>query len=147
MLHLESHESTVGPTAVALIQTPTPTDPDRNQVLQLESREPEWDPSAGAHSLNFHGRVSMASVKNFQLELVGEAADGLGTPSDHEEHRAGGVPGEAPSTRPSAKALIMQFGKQDKDVFALDFRHPLSPVQAFALGLTALARKLASEGG
>ena len=42
---------------------------------------------------------------------------------------------------------MLQFGKSARDEFILDFTFPLSPVQAFALALTALARKLASEGG
>ena len=46
-----------------------------------------------------------------------------------------------------SRPLAFQFGKAGKEEFILDFRHPLSPVQAFALGITALARKLSSEGG
>jgi hypothetical protein len=31
------------------------------------SQRPKWDDSIGGHVLNFQGRVTMSSVKNFQL--------------------------------------------------------------------------------
>lgn len=55
--------------------------------------------------LNFRGRVTVPSVKNFQL--VG--AD----PTD----------------------VLCQFGKVGEDRFHLDYKQPLNAVQAFALAL------------
>ena len=43
--------------------------------------------------------------------------------------------------------LPMQCWQAGKDEFILDFGHPLTPVQAFALGVSSLAFKLANEGG
>ena len=108
-------------------------------TLLLESRDPDVDPATGARSLNFGRRVTHASVKNFQVELVERFGE---EPDDGRQTTTAA----APRPRP-VKPLILQFGKCERDAFALDFRHPLSPVQAFALGLTALARKLSSEGG
>jgi tubby-related protein 1 len=62
---------------------------------------------------NFQGRVTLSSVKNFQL--VGEE-DGK---------------------------LVMQFGRVDKDEFIMDVRWPMSPFQAFAIALSACDTKIA----
>ncbi|POM67810.1 Cleavage induced conserved protein, partial [Phytophthora palmivora] len=35
--------------------------------------------------------------------------------------------------------VVMQFGKFSKSKFALDFRFPLAPIQAFAIGLSSCA--------
>ena len=55
--------------------------------------------------LNFRGRVTVPSVKNFQL--VGE----------------------------DASEVLCQFGKVGDDRFHLDYKEPLNAVQAFALAL------------
>lgn len=107
-------------------------------VLQLSNKEARPDPATGAPaSLNFGGRVKLGSVKNFQMEL--------GLPIDLAEDPAAT---DTPMLgADGARPLLLQFGKVARDEYILDFRHPLSPVQAFALGITALARKIASEGG
>jgi len=66
--------------------------------------------------LNFNGRVTMASVKNFQLV----------TPHDHD-------------------SVVLQFGKVGKDDFTMDFQWPLSPMQAFAVTMSSFDSKLACE--
>ncbi len=98
-------------------------------MLQLRSREAQLSPDGCTRSLNFGGRVKRGSVKNFQMEQQ---------PEQGPMEQVLGANGEPP--------LLFQFGRVAKDVFILDFRHPLSPAQAFALGITALARKIASEG-
>ena len=113
-------------------------------VLQLSSREPARDAATGERSLDFGGRVTRGSVKNFQMEL------GAPMPADAdpiEYAHAGGPGGARVLGADGRRSLLCQFGKVARDEFILDFRHPLSPVQAFALGLTALSRKLSSEGG
>ena len=82
--------------------TPTPTHPSPRQV--------------GAYVLNFNGRVTMASVKNFQLV----------SPDDHE-------------------AVLLQFGRTGKDVFTMDYQWPLSPLQAFSICMSSFDYKLACE--
>lgn len=36
-------------------------------LMILQNKTPKWNEGVGAYVLNFHGRVTMASVKNFQL--------------------------------------------------------------------------------
>ena len=39
----------------------------------------------------------------------------------------------------------MQFGRVSDTTFALDFQHPLSPLQAFAIALSSIDNKIALE--
>jgi hypothetical protein len=36
-------------------------------VLQLHNKSPQWNEESQSYVLNFNGRVTMASVKNFQI--------------------------------------------------------------------------------
>ena len=85
-------------------------------LVELVNKPPRWDERIGEHVLNFHGRVTRASVKNFQL--VKE--------DDH-------------------KDVLLQFGRVEKDVFTMDFQHPYSPIQAFAFALSSFDSKMACE--
>ena len=38
-----------------------------NDVQILKNKAPKWNEQVGAYVLNFNGRVTRASVKNFQL--------------------------------------------------------------------------------
>ncbi|OQS06832.1 hypothetical protein THRCLA_01133 [Thraustotheca clavata] len=75
-----------------------------SDLIVLENKEPEYE--KGCYRLNFNGRVSVPSVKNFQLVLRG-----------------------------TKQGVILQFGKVSDKLFHLDFRHPLTPFQAFAIAL------------
>ena len=66
--------------------------------------------------LNFSGRVTHASVKNFQLV----------SPDDHD-------------------TVVLQFGRTGKDGFSMDYQWPLSPLQAFSIACSACDSKLACE--
>ena len=37
------------------------------QLVVLRNKPPKWNEQLGAYCLNFHGRVTQPSVKNFQL--------------------------------------------------------------------------------
>eukprot|EP00746_Dinoflagellata_sp_MGD_P082825 gnl/MRDRNA2_/MRDRNA2_32913_c0_seq1.p1 gnl/MRDRNA2_/MRDRNA2_32913_c0~~gnl/MRDRNA2_/MRDRNA2_32913_c0_seq1.p1 ORF type:complete len:363 (+),score=54.58 gnl/MRDRNA2_/MRDRNA2_32913_c0_seq1:40-1128(+) len=80
------------------------------------NKSPKWNESIGAFVIDFGGRVTVASVKNFQLCPL----------ADHD-------------------VVTLQCGKIGRDTFTLDFRHPFSPFQAFALALSAFDNKLACE--
>ncbi|KAG6583271.1 Tubby-related protein 2 [Phytophthora cinnamomi] len=83
------------------------------ESLQIfENKEPVFE--NGFYRLNFNGRVSVPSVKNFQLVRAG--------------------PGDVPNNE---RPIFLQFGKVDDKKFHLDFRAPITPIQAFA---TALAQ-------
>jgi len=73
-------------------------------VHVLESKEPVYE--NGNYRLNFHGRVSIPSVKNFQLV----------SPNDIDD-------------------IVCQFGKVGEDKFHLDYKAPLNAFQAFSLAL------------
>jgi len=89
-------------------------DPD---VIVLKNKPPKWNDQVGAYVLNFNGRVTRASVKNFQL-------------SDQKED---------PDT------VIMQFGRVGKDAFTMDFQYPLCALQAFGIALSSFDYKIACE--
>ena len=87
----------------------------------LKNKAPRWHEYLECWCLNFHGRVTVASVKNFQL-----VAGRRGYVGDEE-------------------TVLLQFGKVGDDLFTMDFREPLSAFQAFAICLTSFGTKIACE--
>ncbi|EYU17436.1 hypothetical protein ABFS82_03G087800 [Erythranthe guttata] len=103
--------------------------------LVLKNKAPRWHEQLQCWCLNFRGRVTVASVKNFQL--VAAVAQAV---------TAGGGPTAAPANTPSDQdKIILQFGKVGKDIFTMDYRYPLSAFQAFAICLSSFDTKLACE--
>lgn len=84
-------------------------------LMKFSNREPVFREDLGAYCLDFGGRVSMASVKNFQL-----------------------INSDDPSM-----GNILQFGRVADDMFTMDFQWPLSPFQAFCICLSSCDTKLA----
>jgi len=80
----------------------------------MENVAPRWDKKLNSYALPFFGRVKKASAKNFQLVVDGD-----------------------PNT------IFLMFGKISKDVFCLDFRGPLTHLDAVAIAIAALAKKRA----
>ncbi|KAJ1419929.1 Tubby-like, C-terminal [Sesbania bispinosa] len=99
--------------------------------LVLKNKPPRWHEQLQCWCLNFRGRVTVASVKNFQLIAATQPAAGAPTPSQ-----------PAP---PEHDKIILQFGKVGKDMFTMDYRYPLSAFQAFAICLSSFDTKLACE--
>ncbi|KAI9366051.1 Tub family-domain-containing protein [Zopfochytrium polystomum] len=85
-------------------------------IVVLQNKTPQWNEDTQSFVLNFNSRVLLASVKNFQIV--------------HDD---------------DLDYIIMQFGRVNENRFALDFRYPLSAVQAFAIALTSFDAKLACE--
>eukprot|EP00808_Paulinella_micropora_P006297 g15845.t1 len=79
----------------------------QNAPLILVNKEPIFNHQVNAFVLDFKGRVSEASVKNFQLV-----------------------------DRNNADLVLLQFGRVGADKFNMDFRYPLSPMQAFLACVT-----------
>ncbi|KAJ4808937.1 Tubby-like F-box protein [Rhynchospora pubera] len=105
--------------------------PDANNTgepLVLKNKAPRWHEQLQCWCLNFRGRVTVASVKNFQLVAAPGAAD---------------LPTEVPPAE--LEKVILQFGKIGKDIFTMDYRYPLSAFQAFAICLTSFDTKPACE--
>jgi hypothetical protein len=102
-------------------------DADKESPLVLRNKVPRWHEQLQCWCLNFRGRVTVASVKNFQLIASGpQAAAGQ-------------------TAAPSHDTVILQFGKVARDTFTMDYRYPLSAFQAFAICLTSFDTKLACE--
>lgn len=76
---------------------------------RLVTRFPEWNEEVKSLVLDFKSRAALPSARNFQLA--------------HES---------------SPKSTICQYVKIGPDSFGLDFRHPLSAVQAFGISMTTL---------
>lgn len=93
-----------------------PFEQNMDNVVELHNKTPVWNDDTQSYVLNFHGRVTQASVKNFQLV--------------HDS---------------DPEYIVMQFGRTSEDVFTMDFRYPLCALQAFAIALSSFDGKLACE--
>lgn len=102
--------------------------------LILKNKQPRWHEQLQCWCLNFRGRVTVASVKNFQL-VAARQPQPQGT---------GAAAATAPP-HPEQDKVILQFGKVGKDMFTMDYRYPLSAFQAFAICLSSFDTKLACE--
>ena len=87
-----------------------------NNLMSFVNKNPGWNGEIKAYSLNFNGRVTLASVKNFQL--IDES---------------------------NPEKIYLQFGRTGKDEFIFDFQWPLSPLQAFAFALSSFDSKLGCD--
>ncbi|CAN1344265.1 Tubby-like F-box protein 2 [Linum perenne] len=95
------------------------------EPLVLKNRAPRWHEQLQCWCLNFRGRVTVASVKNFQLSAAFEPHHNVLA----EEH----------------ERVLLQFGKIGKDIFTMDYSYPLSAFQAFAICLSSFDTKPACE--
>ncbi|KAJ4834168.1 Tubby-like F-box protein 8 [Turnera subulata] len=113
---------------------PGPRDEDdegKDRPLILRNKAPRWHEQLQCWCLNFRGRVTVASVKNFQLIAAQSAA--------------GAPPAPSQTAQSDHDKIILQFGKVGKDMFTMDYRYPLSAFQAFAICLSSFDTKLACE--
>ncbi|XP_061100629.1 tubby protein homolog isoform X2 [Conger conger] len=85
-------------------------------VIELHNKTPVWNDDTQSYVLNFHGRVTQASVKNFQII--------------HDN---------------DMDYIVMQFGRVAEDVFTMDYNYPMCALQAFAIALSSFDSKLACE--
>ncbi|XP_022751391.1 tubby-like F-box protein 2 isoform X1 [Durio zibethinus] len=99
--------------------------PVSGEPLTLKNKAPRWHEQLQCWCLNFKGRVTVASVKNFQLVAAVEPSHNI-SPEEQEK-------------------VILQFGKIGKDIFTMDYRYPLSAFQAFAICLSSFDTKPACE--
>ncbi|XP_045927690.1 tubby-related protein 3 isoform X2 [Micropterus dolomieu] len=87
-----------------------------DNLIELHNKAPVWNDDTQSYVLNFHGRVTQASVKNFQIV--------------HDN---------------DPDYIVMQFGRVAEDIFTLDYNYPMCALQAFAIGLSSFDSKLACE--
>ncbi|GLD63011.1 tubby-related protein 1-like protein, partial [Lates japonicus] len=83
-------------------------------LIELHNKTPVWNEETASHVLNFNGRVTQASIKNFQIV--------------HNK---------------DLDYIVMQFGRIADDIFTLDYNYPLCAVQAFAIALSSFDGKIA----
>ncbi|XP_016484604.1 tubby-like F-box protein 5 [Nicotiana tabacum] len=95
------------------------------EPLVLKNKAPRWHEQLQCWCLNFKGRVTVASVKNFQLVAAVDPSHNI--PVAEQEK------------------VILQFGKIGKDIFTMDYCYPLSAFQAFAICLSSFDTKPACE--
>jgi len=96
----------------------------------LQQKKPKWNERTQSYNLNFHGRVKLASVKNFILIYVGQSRTENSELVNTDERER--------------EALL--FGKlNEQDHFTMDCRWPLSPMQAFSICISSFDPKLACE--
>ncbi|KAL7157231.1 hypothetical protein ABFS83_02G064000 [Erythranthe nasuta] len=128
-------------------------DNNKSRPLVLKNKAPRWHEQLQCWCLNFRGRVTVASVKNFQLIAASAAATqaaaatggGGGGPPPPPAAAAVAAGGSQPTTGSDHDKIILQFGKVGKDMFTMDYRYPLSAFQAFAICLSSFDTKLACE--
>ncbi|CAL4908413.1 unnamed protein product [Urochloa decumbens] len=106
---------------------------NKERPLVLRNKAPRWHEQLQCWCLNFRGRVTIASVKNFQLI------------ASSSQPPAAGAPTPSQPAPPDQDKVILQFGKVAKDMFTMDYRYPLSAFQAFAICLSSFDTKLACE--
>jgi len=92
------------------------TEDGQKAPFELCNKKPIWNEATQSYQLNYYGRASIASVKNFQL---------IHPDNDNQ--------------------IFLQLGKISKDTFILDFQYPFSPVLAFGTAMGSLASKRFSE--
>ncbi|KAI9123028.1 hypothetical protein K1719_005917 [Acacia pycnantha] len=97
--------------------------PDSDKVLVLKSKPEFWSEQFGRWCLYFKGRVTVFSIKNFQL--VASPENG---PSGEEHEK-----------------IILQFGKVGKDLFTMYYQYPISAFQAFAICLSRFETQILLE--
>ncbi|KAL6493096.1 hypothetical protein OROGR_032855 [Orobanche gracilis] len=96
-----------------------------SEPLILKNKTPRWHEQLQCWCLHFRGRVTVASVKNFQLVAA--------------VHPSHSIPAS------EQDKVILQFGKIGKDVFTMDYQYPLSAFQAFAICLSTFDTKPVCE--
>lgn len=109
----------------------------KERPLILRNKPPRWHEQLQCWCLNFRGRVTVASVKNFQLIAATEPPSATTNQSQPNQHTQ--------SSQSDQDKIILQFGKVGKDMFTMDYRYPLSAFQAFAICLSSFDTKLACE--
>lgn len=88
----------------------------KTNVVKLVNNAPVWHEQYKSFALNFNGRVTQPSVKNYQVV--------------HEVN---------------PDYIVSQFGKVDTDLYTCDYSYPLCALQAFSIALSSLDNKLGCD--
>lgn len=96
----------------------------------MHNKAPMWNENSQVYQLDFGGRVTQESAKNFQIEFRGKQV----------RNRAAGK--FAAGTPRDELLQVMQFGRIDGNAYTLDFQYPFSALQAFAVALANVTQRL-----
>lgn len=113
-----------------------------DKLVTLVNKSPTWNEQSQSYVLNFHGRVTQASIKNFQIIHPDNGTMPL-TCGFFLQNKNNQPP--HPSTTFTDDYIVMQFGRVAEDVFSMDYSFPLCALQAFAITLSSFDGKLACE--
>ena len=148
-------------------------DDDTSEMVVMMNKPPRWNEQVGAYVLNFNGRVTMArhvflqqhntthTSKHTELFFLLALPLAAFTVSSHAfthffllsfsflslslSRFSNSVKNFQLVTPEDQEAVLLQFGRVGKDLFTMDYQHPLSPFQAFAICLSSFDSKLACE--
>ncbi|GMH25187.1 hypothetical protein Nepgr_027030 [Nepenthes gracilis] len=122
---LRGNDQVINFSSAILSERLPPAAASSGEPLVLKNKAPRWHEQLQCWCLNFRGRVTVASVKNFQLVAAVEPHHNVAAAEQDK--------------------VILQFGKIGKDIFTMDYRYPLSAFQAFAICLSSFDTKPACE--
>jgi hypothetical protein len=103
------------------------------KLLVFNERTSKYDPLSSC-LVDFKGRATVASVKNAQFVESTSIYDLLGNGNSGA--------GELMQVNDAEKDYALQLGKTTEDCFNMDFRYPLSLLQAFAICIARFDAKL-----
>lgn len=102
--------------------------------LRLGTKMPRWDDDAESLVLGFErNRVHASSSKNLIITLRSSVL-GLDFLDKRGRRRKSG---RSKRTKKGSEHAVLQFGKTTSGRFNLDFRYPMSPIQAFAMAVSS----------
>lgn len=95
----------------------------------MHNKAPMWNENSQVYQLDFGGRVTQESAKNFQIEFRGQQVSAICIIPD--------------IIIVSVFSLqVMQFGRIDGNAYTLDFQYPFSALQAFSVALANVTQRL-----
>lgn len=97
----------------------------------MHNKAPMWNENSQVYQLDFGGRVTQESAKNFQIEFRGKQV------IVRNMWRFGSF-----SYLSSFLFKVMQFGRIDGNAYTLDFQYPFSALQAFSVALANVTQRL-----
>ena len=93
----------------------------------MHNKAPLWNEGSQVYQLDFGGRVTQESAKNFQIEFSGKQV---------------GVMFTTTGQILIFCSKVMQFGRIDENAYTLDFQYPLTALQAFSVALANVTQRL-----
>ena len=111
---------------------------ENDTLICLHKRETKYD-ALSSCIVDFKSRATIVSVKNFQL-IHSVPSDDTMTTAYEAENAEYFFIDEGTSSVPT-QYVLLQMGKVGRDCFNVDFQHPLSMLQAFAICLSRFDTK------